>query len=1267
MSLSRELLGPKQGRVEKTAVNPQYEYVVGILEPLDYTRQKQDELIKKTNSDAEMPTDHKNLPLVGGHQREDNLDPDFEENAILDGVDPRAFPKNIGMAFILPESAQELDICATWARYEKNNEGMWERKPNSIVLKSCKLDYKKYNSTKDGISVDLISHKMKNTTKFISIRIVNVTVIQNGQKLSTQTLIFQPQIRVHLKPGDKLLALPEVDFSEHMDPVNKKSANEERNNIFLYNDRSAYGRGFQCGVLWKEIDPENNASNFTKYENPPYGWTDFVAVDQDERTNFTNADIRTELLPVYSISSAANESGIEDLSAKTLSENFSQEFYEKNFLWNIIEKYDAWIKEKRGEIDLTDGFNDLAQENLNECNMAKDRISDGIKILAKNENARLAFCFMNKVMDKQSHWSRQSGLYWRPFQISFILMSLESIVNKTSEFREYFDLLWYPTGGGKTEAYLGLAIFVIAYRRLVDKNKFDGVSVISRYTLRLLTIQQFRRTLKAIMAAELLRAKNWHPADVKDKNIWGLSKFSIGLWVGDSVAPNNIHDLEFYDHNKRQKKIQGALSSLRDPLKSEIRGDPAQVLECPACSTTLAFSPTESSGVSTIFWTVRAGTKPREWGKKYRNYSASTLEVYQLPNNNYYQVKLKVVSDRGISQSDLINVSKDFEIDCRSELVCSNPVLPGYFIKKFGIYGKDADFEIRCPNPKCDLNSLQWNDYVPTKDGFEQKDILESFAQPGSKKTSHGIPIHAFTVDDQVYHKCPSMVLATVDKIARLPFEPKGASLFGNVNRFDEAVGYFRDGIGNEPNTPGIDLLNKFSVNSFAPPELIIQDELHLIEGPLGTMVGVYETAIDILTRRFTDSGFIKAKYVGSTATIREAWSQVASVYGRDLMQFPPNGVSSSDSFFSKFPETHARDNSTAGRLHVGVCTPGTSSQTALKIIWSVLLQTTKDIAARYSEDDLDRFLTTVGYFNSVKELSTAVGLYRQDIPEWIGSHFGPDKRSLGIPVELSSRIGSKSLPGILDRLEKTGEDAVAGVFATSMFGTGVDVNRLNLMIVHGQPKTTSSYIQSTGRVGRSSGGLVIDYFRHTKPRDLDHYEFFTRYHRALQRYVEPITVTPFSLRCLEKTAGPVSVLLLRNSPRINNSNTSSAWSIESRTRKHSLKFNPPSGSREMKNKSSYPEIQEIINEFESRSQSQPGGRKLPEGECKNLVSSEISRWSSIAKSCPDLLYWESTTLFPIQHNVVLGDERHDEKGCSVYEKSPQSLRNVESITRFGI
>ncbi len=120
-------------------------------------------------------------------------------------------------------------------------------------------------------------------------------------------------------------------------------------------------------------------------------------------------------------------------------------------------------------------------------------------------------------------------------------MNLSGIVHPEHKDREVVDLLYFPTGGGKTEAYLGLIAFVIANRRLriSENDNFNsdgGVTAILRYTLRLLTTQQRDRITKMIIAAELIRLKTLPK--------YGTEPISIGFWVGGGVTPNSFDDLK---------------------------------------------------------------------------------------------------------------------------------------------------------------------------------------------------------------------------------------------------------------------------------------------------------------------------------------------------------------------------------------------------------------------------------------------------------------------------------------------------------------------------------------------------------------------------------------------------------------------------------------------------------------------------------------------------------------------------------------------------
>jgi hypothetical protein len=606
-------------------------------------------------------------------------------------------------------------------------------------------------------------------------------------------------------------------------------------------------------------------------------------------------------------------------------------------------------------------------------------------------------------------------------------------------------------------------------------------------------------------------------------------------------------------------------------------------------------------------------------------------------------------------------------------LVAARASRPGYFIRtlRWGRSRSDKpiEFEIFCPNPGCDLNTnLEWDETTPSG----HWPTRAAFMSQQGRNTR--CPIPAWTVDEQVYQWCPSMVVATVDKFARLPFEPRASALFGNVARFNEHLGFYREwcspvGPGSLPTRaqPDPGFGRNVAAAPLHPPDLILQDELHLIEGPLGSMVGLYETAIDTLASSARSGNRSQSKYIASTATVRNAATQVESLFVRTLEVFPPPSLSVDDSFFARSGTAHPLDAASAGRLHVGVCAPGRGAQTPIVRMWARLLQHVADRrAAGIPDRDLDPFWTLVGYFNAIRELAGAVALTRQDIVQRLSTIAAaprlPDENE---PMELSSRADSMSLPAMLGKLQASlgaTTPAVNIVVATSMFGTGVDVDRLGLMVVHGQPKTTSSYIQATGRVGRQVGGLVVTFFRASRPRDLNHYEFFCSYHSSLYRFVEPITVNPFAPRARDRALGPVAVSLLRQAADVAGPGGSvpvhDRWRVQQRFQggTHCL-------AHEMSRCRRDADVDALAPLLEQRAQAQPGLRQPPAGETYNHASSELDIWQQLAaRTGGQLVYHESTLINPPSRPVVLGDLAHEVARMGVaYEDAPNSLRDVES------
>jgi hypothetical protein len=1266
--LVKELLGPRKGPTEPMDKDPRNEYVTGILEPKDYDRG----LIENySNADIGMI-----MPEEKNEEDDSEDTSDFE--TVPSNLDPRALPKSMGISFVVySENRPVIDFCATWARYHiKNN--VWHRKPDRFVERNTDITQPRAKpwSPSPGVQILLRAIKQSERAWHVSIFMINTTKMK-GNYPDTSELIFQPQIRVHFQEGVMPLPVDRRRFSP-----------DEKGQLeLLYDKLQCLARGHMCGATWQQIDPERPFGN--KTGESPFLPEDIKQLAPDERKLFDNPSVRTEFLPSYTVTQSTVEmhdiSGMkkDDTDAFLLSSTWDFERLSQP-LKSIADEYEKWIRQQRTYVaKLETASRKIAETNLDKCDISLRRIREGIELLRK-EDVRLAFCFMNHAMNIQANWNRSQNLIWRPFQLAFILQCIPSLESKTHGDRGTCDLLWYPTGGGKTEAYLGLMIFTLALRRLRNKSPFagGGTAVLSRYTLRLLTIQQFRRTLAVVTACEYLRMQNWTPSAMKtgEKNVWGRHRFSIGLWVGGNVTPNNLVERSGWDNKlKFNRRYIGAVGILKyaHKMPAGIREqviyqgeEPAQVLKCPSCSTVLAVPSIGLPGKEhEIYWIVRATGKPAANTAKldYKQFRVRELNVKDLPNPGFYVVHVKFSISSDKLGDDALNEwwRSHIEKNLQCKLECSAPSRPGYFIRHApDVYRRPVDFEIHCPNPNCKLNELNWWETAPAVEGQTPCTPLDAFAVPTDRTFSHGIPIPAYTTDAQIYSRCPSIVIATVDKFARLPFEPRASAIFGNVNRYDSVWGYHRD--VSPPDTGKAKLGKITTVNQFEPPELIVQDELHLIEGPLGSMVGLYETAIDILATRWLDGTSIMPKYIASTATTKQASTQVRSLFNRDLHQFPAPGLTSLDNFFARGEEGHPLDDR-AGRLYVGVCCPGKGPQTPTVRIWSSLLQEAERVKKSGTgkiEGQLLYYWTLVGYFNAIRELAAARALYRVDIPEWMRRMVGAaNARSIDDInlLELHSNVGSAEVSAVLERLEK--ETSIDAVMATSMFGTGVDIDRLSLMIVHGQPKTTASYIQATGRVGRKKAGLVVTFLKSTRPRDLDHYEFFTGYHRALHKYVEPVTVAPFSPRACDHALGPVAVAVLRNGASVEATRIDPSWAPESGYWKPT---SSQSGSRLMKTGRSAPELRIIAEIFESRAGKQPSGRKRAPNATENDVESFYEKWENVAKMEPSLLYSEPSFNYVPSNAVVLGDEQHlQHKKRVVAENTPQSMREMESTTRF--
>jgi len=728
------------------------------------------------------------------------------------------------------------------------------------------------------------------------------------------------------------------------------------------------------------------------------------------------------------------------LDMKTLSEASDAQLPE--LLDPLVDAYERWIdgqSARLGDEDI-EPHAQAARRHLEDAGEAAKRIRAGIAVLA-NPDVAEAFRFANHAMWQQrvhtlaaEERRRDPALRlhraldtvdepknrsWRPFQLAFVLLNLPALANPRHPERTdspLLDLLFFPTGGGKTEAYLGLTAFAIAIRRLQGvlggRDGRDGVAVLMRYTLRLLTLQQFQRAAALLCACELRRRALYGDGKTAEQRRWGTTPMRIGLWVGRASTPNWTEDAERW--------VQQARARTGAPRGSS----PLQLARCPWCGSEL------SGG---------------------RDVDASKLRGSTI-------------------------------------ITCSDTT------------GQCA--------------------FTPRNSPEE------------------GLPV--VVVDEEVYRRLPALVIATVDKLARMPWEGRTQALFGQVSRFCERHGYLtpaEEHPGSHPKRGALAAASVTACEPLRPPDLIIQDELHLISGPLGSLVGLYETAVDTLSSWPLDGVTVRPKVIGSTATIRRAPEQVRRLFDRDLRVFPPPGLDARDSFFALQRDRPGDEEKRPGRRYAGVCAPGRRFKQVLIRVYVAQLRAAWELLARQPGEDADAYMTLVGYFNSLRELGGMRRLVEDDVANRL---FEPGVESRGRPSveELTSRRSASDIPQVLDQLavrrlsrerpDRNAPRPIDVLLATNMISVGVDVPRLGAMVVAGQPKTTSEYIQATSRVGRAHPGLVLTVYNWARPRDLSHYETFCHYHRTLYRQVEALSVTPFAPRAIDRGLTGVLASLLR-------------------------------------------------------------------------------------------------------------------------------------------
>lgn len=407
-----------------------------------------------------------------------------------------------------------------------------------------------------------------------------------------------------------------------------------------------------------------------------------------------------------------------------------------------------------------------------------------------------------------------------------------------------------------------------------------------------------------------------------------------------------------------------------------------------------------------------------------------------------------------------------------------------------------------------------------------------------------GIP--ANTVDEVIYNQVPTVIIGTVDKIAQIAWNRRFGELFGKKTHYSPIEGFVNDVEYKKYHKINGQRVDTEEIDNLKPPELIIQDELHLISGPLGSLTGLYELAIDYLCQYSGRS----PKVIASTATISGAEEQVKRLYGRKVSQFPINIADSRDNFFSYQVPLEEKP----GRLYIGVCSPGVSGAVHTVHTYAALLSAVRSMDI---DDSIDPYWTVLGYFNTVKELSGTSTKLKDEIPIRLKLLNNSSKEMNGLMYEeLTSRKTAAEIPQVLSAIErKYNENGLDVVLATNMISVGVDIDRLGLMVMHNQPKTASEYIQATSRVGRKYPGLVVTVFNSMRSRDLSHFERFKAFHEAMYRHVEPTSVTSFATGSLERGLTGLIVGMIRQADYALQKETSAVHFRENSVTEEILEF----------------------------------------------------------------------------------------------------------------
>ena len=956
--LRQQLIGPAgEGEL---GVSPLDRYPTGVLYPIEPGESGIDPASADTLEDADS--------ALFDAQEEETLESEYGENELLAQPARRRRyvpPSSVGFSFYVRGDVNLL-ITASAAIYDASDDRdeagqfqarRYKRTPldeKTVVWSGSETRDQRIWEDRAGIDVRARPHR---NGAIVTVTLVNHQELPANVAPSRRQVervgksLFEARIECAVE-GGQLIEYPRVDPS--------LLTEEEQELELQYRNRRIYAVGHGAAVDW---------------DVPAKGVP----------------RIRSEFMPCVEVPITTNELSGGDDYQEVLEFRRLAGATKPDALLRFVAGYGDWIvkQERDARVLGSDEEKDAGARTCERMRRALERMNGSIQLLQGDPLAAESFRLANQAMREQMRRAKpaqreepETEPRWRPFQLAFLLTVMQSAVREEDEFRDVLDLIWFPTGGGKTEAYLGLIAFLIVWRRLKYPASGGGTAAFMRYTLRLLTRQQFERAARMICALELIRRN--------DPNRLGDEPIRVGMWVGGGVSPNRLEEA-----TQRAREIADGSAMARHALVLE---------SCPWCDT--PFDATR------------------------------------------------------------------------------------------GYVPTPDDFQFHCVSPECEFG-----------------------------KNSHPLPCNV--VDDALYKNPPSLLIATIDKFARVAWEERTGAFFGTA--------------------PG---------GRMRPPELVIQDELHLVTGPLGSVAGLYEAGFDTLL----DQRGVPPKYIASTATIRMAKEQARRLYARELAVFPPPGLSCDDSYFAH------TDTTRPGRFYIGYFAPLLDQQHCLAPLAAALLAA--PLALFQDDTDsralIDAWWTQVIYHGSLRGVGNSHNAFSTDVREFgrrLFGEIGEAQRSAGDQSEeadrwdgdtnrfqnpgieqLTSRQTAEKNAETFRRLYRSAEqgDSLDAVLATNMVSVGLDVERLALMVVNGQPLTTAEYIQATSRVGRADvpGLIVANYYRH-QARSLSHYESFRSYHDAFYRFVEPGSVTPLTYQVRTRVLHAALVIALRNSVDGLRSNTS--------------------------------------------------------------------------------------------------------------------------------